>query len=343
MQGLSIQRVRSVVQHAMFAILTFGGRFGISLGESLPCLSCPFVSGCGGICFLRLLQSPIGGLGMGFSGFLSDRGLQLILAALAFCVMAAALGPAWCGWACPFGLIQDYAQKLRRLAGIEESRISASGARALAHFKRLFVLIVALMPALITLGLFPSDWALPFCSICPVRPIMTVLTGDLSYLAVDFTNLSLILVSAAMMAFTGLTLAGMFFSNRFFCRICPMSHLIHILRPLFVLRLVKYRSACLGRLSCRSKCPAGLERPVLASAAVISEGGQGETREGEKGCQLCLYCLSGCRTKNSLKLKLGPWTVLSSTGAGLRPNGARVKVLSGITSRLAAWRKRWQL
>ncbi|BBO82568.1 hypothetical protein DSCO28_31340 [Desulfosarcina ovata subsp. sediminis] len=53
---MKVANLRLTIQHIMFVILTYGGRFGVDLGYALPCFSCPFVSGCGGGCYLMALQ-----------------------------------------------------------------------------------------------------------------------------------------------------------------------------------------------------------------------------------------------------------------------------------------------
>ena len=72
-----VNRIRLICQHISFAILIYGGRFGIHLGNSLPCFACPFVSGCGGHCYLMIMQRSHVGFRVTFDYLFSRAGLEV--------------------------------------------------------------------------------------------------------------------------------------------------------------------------------------------------------------------------------------------------------------------------
>ncbi|MCP4117726.1 MAG: 4Fe-4S binding protein, partial [Desulfobacteraceae bacterium] len=104
----------------MFIILMYGGRIGIHLGYSLPCLSCPYVAGCGGNCYLMALQHHWG-FGIAFADILGMRGLEVLFKFLVFLVLVSVLSKIWCGWICPFCTFQDWITLLRKKLHVREA------------------------------------------------------------------------------------------------------------------------------------------------------------------------------------------------------------------------------
>ncbi|MDR1920239.1 MAG: 4Fe-4S binding protein [Candidatus Adiutrix sp.] len=290
--SLRLRRLRRLVQHVCFVVLMYGGRFGLRLGPALPCFSCPFVAGCGGHCYLMGLQGYIGfGLNaaaLGSAWLLTSLGWLAV-----FIILTAVLGKAWCGWVCPFGLIQDWLTALRRRLGLRERRISPAAKKKLGLIKYGLVVYLAAVPPLITLGLLHEDFYLPFCNICPGKALLPLFAGETRYLAVNLNNQVTIAFSVALLTITGLTLTGMFFKERFFCLFCPMLALIHLLKPLTALRLIKKPGACVGCGNCRRACPMDIEevRERLAPDVQTDE------------CLDCGGCVEACPSNSALALK----------------------------------------
>jgi ferredoxin-type protein NapH len=109
-----VTKLRFIIQHVMFFALTYGGRFGIQFGHSLPCFSCPYVSGCGGSCYLMALQGKWWGLQMSLADMMTVMGLELLSHLVIFILLIILLNKFWCGWICPFGVFQDWLTYLRR-------------------------------------------------------------------------------------------------------------------------------------------------------------------------------------------------------------------------------------
>ncbi|MDR1708682.1 MAG: 4Fe-4S binding protein [Candidatus Accumulibacter sp.] len=289
--ALSVGRWRQGVQYASFALLMYGGRLGIRLGPALPCFGCPFVPGCGGGCYLMGLQGVFG-FGMNAAA-LAGMGLWRALGwLLVFTLLTAAFGKAWCGWVCPFGLLQDWLTALRRRLGVRERVFSAPARARLGWVKYGFLVYLAGVPPLVTLGFLPEDFYLPFCNICPGKSILPLFAGETKYLALNVDNAATLGFSLALLSATGATLVGAFFKERFFCIFCPMLALIHILKPLTALRLVKRPAACIGCGNCRRACPMDIEAVEKNSDAV---------QTGE--CLDCARCVESCPSSGALALK----------------------------------------
>jgi polyferredoxin len=284
--------LRLAAQHASFFVLMYGGRFGVRLGSALPCFSCPFVPGCGGFCYLMGLQGYIG-FGMG-AAMASGAGLLIALGWLAvFVLSVAALGKLWCGWICPFGLIHDWFTALRKRLGIRERSVSPVAMRRLGAVKYVLLALIAVIPLLTAARILHEDFYTPFCSVCPGKSILPLFAGETRYLALNFDNAVTLGFSVALLSVTGITLVGMFFKERFFCLFCPMLALIHILKPITALRLVKRPDACVGCGNCRRACPMDIE-------AVYKERKSSDV-QGD-ACIDCARCTESCPSDNALEL-----------------------------------------
>ena len=287
-----LSRVRWIVQHTSFIVLTYGGRFGLFLGSALPCFSCPFVSGCAGHCYLMGLQGFIGlGLGAKLLGF---AGLQALGYFALFVVLTALFGKAWCGWICPFGLVQDWLAALRKKLGVRESRITARTMARLGWIKYALLVYLIFVPALITAGLMHPDFNLPFCNICPAKAIMPLFAGDARYFSLDTTNAITAVISASLLVITGVMLIGMFCKDRFFCIFCPLLALIHLLKPLSAMRLIKLPQSCIGCGSCRRVCPMDIEK-------VYREKKKRDVQAS--ACLNCGTCVGSCASGRTLSLR----------------------------------------
>jgi polyferredoxin len=298
---VSAQRIRQAVQYLSFVILMYGGRVGIHLGSALPCFACPFVPGCGGFCYLMGLQGYIGfGLVAG-----AAAGKEVLVALgwfLVFVVSVALLGKVWCGWICPFGLIQDWLSWLRKKLGVRERYLSLGGKKAIGSIKHIFLILIVTLPPLITAKILPPDLYLPFCNICPGKLLLPLFAGETKYLALNLDNAVTLWVSVALIAVTASTLVAAFFKDRFFCLFCPLLALIHFLRPLTALRLVKEPTFCVGCGNCRRHC----QMDVRVLDQNIS---QAQTME----CVDCLRCLEACPSSGALSLKFLGFQLFSSS------------------------------
>lgn len=305
---MTADKLRLWVQAVSFVLLTYGGRIGIHLGYALPCFSCPFVGGCGGYCFLMLLQR-VGIFGIGaFDKVFTYIGLKNMLWSVAFIVAALALSKLWCGWICPFGTVQDMLAGLRRGLGVRESELSPRVLDLLKPVKYIFLAVILLLPFLLTAKILGGDFSYFFCRICPARIIMPFFTLDNRTVWLDFSNYVNFLVSVTGILAAAVTVTGSFFKDRIFCLVCPMLPLIQICRKLSPWKFEKNAAYCSGCGNCSRVCPMDIRK---VSDAV--ESGNVMTDE----CLLCTRCVRSCPENEVLALKFFSRKLLVSSKAGL--------------------------
>jgi hypothetical protein len=217
---MKVTTLRLIVQHAAFVVFTYGGSLRISLGTFIPCLSCPFVYSCTGYCYLFMFQRTMGTLLMPFYGIyrsadpwgdLWRNGSAFLVGLAIFSLLVVLLGKAWCGWLCPFGVLQDWITRLRRALGIRESELALKHKHKLSSVKYWLLGYAAALPILASAGLLPADFILAFCNICPAKAIMPLFGGDSQYLALDLSTAAAFGFSAALLTVTAATLIGMFY------------------------------------------------------------------------------------------------------------------------------------
>jgi polyferredoxin len=97
-----------------------------------------------------------------------------------------------------------------------------------------------------------------------------------------------------LLIIAAITLVGSFFKDRFFCIFCPLLAIIHLLKPLNALRLVKSPQSCHGCGSCRRACPMDIER-------VYSEKAKPDVQAAE--CLNCGTCVEACASDRTLSIK----------------------------------------
>jgi len=304
---VSLSRARLLAQSLSFLILTYGGRFGLNLGHALPCLSCPYVNGCGGHCFLMALQGSFWGVQAALPALAGARGLETLKMTALFILLAIPLSKLWCGWICPFGTVQDAITWTRKKMGIAEARWSWTTFDRLRAVKYiLLVLLLAIPLAIANVGLH-GDYGLPFCQICPAKPLMPLFAGNAVHLGIDTTNGITTAMTTLSMLLAGGFLAGMFFKERFFCIFCPMLALLGLLDRIGLVRFTKNVDACAGCGNCRRNCPMDIRtvREELVSRDVMTPE-----------CMACMSCASSCPHDGTLTFRWLRWRVFASSAAG---------------------------
>lgn len=301
---MTVTKLRLMIQHLMFLTLTYGGRVGIDLGHALPCFSCPFVSGCGGGCYLMALQGSWLGLQMSWANMMTAVGVHALGYLGLFFLLCIVLNKFWCGWICPFGLVQDWLTFLRKWLKLREARFAWLTRDRLKPIKYILLAYLLIVPLLIAhAGLHP-DFSLPFCKICPAKPLMPLFAGNTRHLALDFTNTITLVFTILSVAIAGGMLVGIFFKERFFCYFCPMLVLIHIIRKISPIRFEKDVDGCVGCGNCHRMCPMDI-RDVYEQKThkdVISED-----------CVLCMTCTESCPGDNVLSVRFFKWRLFASS------------------------------
>ncbi len=301
-----VAKLRLITQHVMFVLLTYGGRFGVDLGYALPCFSCPFVSGCGGSCYLLALQWNWIGVQMSWANMMTVMGVKALAYLGLFFLLAAVLNKFWCGWVCPFGLVQDWLTALRKRLRIREAQFAWSTRDRLKPVKYILLAYLLVVPLFIAHTGLHTDFSLPFCKICPAKPLMPLFAGNTHHLALDFTNAITLVFTILSVTIAGGMLVGMFFKERFFCYFCPMLVLIHIIRRISPIRFEKNVDGCLGCGNCHRMCPMDIRdvHEQKADKDVLSED-----------CMLCMTCTESCPQDNVLSIYFFKWRLFTSSRA----------------------------
>ncbi len=301
---MSLFNLRSWIQGISFLILTYGGRFGLRLGHFLPCFACPYVGSCSGHCYLMALQGSIWGAQIPWAHLISVRGLRALGMFAGFSFLVIIFSKTWCGWICPFGTLQDWISWVRRKLAVREAEFSESFRNALKPVKYILLVLLIIIPMFIAnAGLHP-DFKLPFCQLCPAKPLMPVFEGNFQHFAIDTTNTITFVMSALSMLLTAGFLVGMMFKDRFFCIFCPLLALISLFDRFGLLQLKKNIRSCTGCAHCEQICPMD-----------ISDVHREEQKEPviSQDCTLCLKCAEHCPEDKTLSLEFMKKPLFSSS------------------------------
>jgi len=304
---VNITNLRAAFQLLFFVVLIYGGRVGLRLGHFLPCFSCPYVSGCAGQCYLMALQNSFWGMEMPLAAIFTSRGLEALLVFTGFLLLTLLLGKIWCGWICPFGTLQDWIAAVRRKLGIRESQWSWVQTDRLKPVKYAFLALLLLIPLFIAHMGLHDDFTLPFCQICPAKPVLPLFAGNAGYFSVDTTNTITAFMTGLSMVLTALFLVGMFFKDRFFCIFCPLLALISIFDRIGFVRFSKNVKTCIGCANCQRICPVDIR-------SVHTETSKKNVMSPE--CLACMKCAESCPMDGTLSFQWLRWTLFTSSFAG---------------------------
>lgn len=302
---MKVYRLRSFIQIATFFLLTYGGRLGVKLGHFLPCFSCPYVQGCSGHCYLMALQRSQWGFELPFKHYIGTGGVRVLVMFLGFFALVIFLNKIWCGWICPFGTFQDWITSLRKRFSIRESQFSWDFRDRLKPIKYILLISLIVIPILIANAGLHEDFGLPFCQICPAKPLMPLFEGSFKNFAVDITNSITATMTILSIILAAGILIGFVFKDRFFCIFCPMLALIHLFQKIGFMQLKKKIDACTGCGNCQRVCPLDIRQVHLEKEKenVLTQD-----------CVLCLKCVEACPQDNALSLKFLKKGLFSSSG-----------------------------
>lgn len=258
----------------VFTVLTIGGLFGIATtGLIYPyffCYSCPWDVGACPIGILEhsvidiQLASVVTGLAMlaFLFGFLSLIGLIF--------------GRAFCGWACPVGLLQDVTNK-PGIAGKTKKAIKPA-IDPRAKYVKYVILIAIPILSYITLDLFYTRFC-PVGGITGTLPTLTFYSGEWLF----GSGFPLKIVSIILFMIL------IIFVSRGWCKyMCPVGAYLAPWNKVSAVRIKRDEGTCTNCGLCEKKCPMD-----------IKDIG----RKTDMECILCGRCVDSC---NSNSLKLGP-------------------------------------
>lgn len=308
---MKLYRLRLLIQSISFAVLTYGGHFGMRLGHFLPCFACPYVGSCAGHCYLMALQGSQWGAQIPFAEIISFWGVRTLGMFAGFFLLVILFSKTWCGWICPFGTLQDWISSLRKRNAVRESQFSWSLRDKLKPIKYILLILLIVIPVLIANAGFHSDLRLPFCQICPAKPLLPVFKGDFSHFAVDVTNPITAIMTISSVILAAGVFVGILFKDRFFCMFCPLLALISLFDKVGFIQLKKKVDACIGCGNCQGVCPVDIREVYLEKEKenVLTQD-----------CLLCLKCVEACPQNNVLSLKFLKKTVFSSSRKYVSPH-----------------------
>jgi ferredoxin-type protein NapH len=253
----------------------------------LPNASCRYIANAPTNCWFYNLQAA-----------LTDGWNDGYLPALNFALVAVALtlvlGRGWCGWGCPLGFAQHLIGRFRARLGLRYRELPYWAVALLDHAKYaiMFVMVVvAVSIGLPSLGLavYGDNLALPYCQVCPAKPLFTVLQ-----LGVGLQPLATSLPFVAIfMLFV--FLVGAFFVRMLWCRVCPIGAFMALFNRRALLWLRKDVSKCTKCRVCLRVCPMDIEE-------IFVEMERENVTAPE--CIMCGRCVEACPEAGCLSINL---------------------------------------
>ena len=253
-------RIRRIIQLASVAVLNgyaagfAGGRIFTGAGKAfcVPVLNCYACPGALGSCPIGSMQTVLGGARHRFSFYV----LGLLM------VFGIALGRLWCGFVCPFGLIQD----LFGMIPARRIKVAPKVDKPLRYIKYAVLLIFVILLPLMAKNQYgiADAW---FCKyICPAG----TLEGGIPLMLADkqLRALAGALFSWKMLILI-VVLIGAVLIPRFFCRyLCPLGALYGLFNRYSFYQLNLDQNRCTGCHTCTQVCPMAVEIPTAGDKLV---------------------------------------------------------------------------
>ena len=253
-------RIRRIIQLASAAVLNgyaagfAGGRIFTGAGKAfcVPVLNCYACPGALGSCPIGSMQTVLGGAKHRFSFYV----LGLLM------VFGIALGRLWCGFVCPFGLIQD----LLGMIPARRIKVTPKVDKPLRYIKYAVLLIFVILLPLMAKNQYgiADAW---FCKyICPAG----TLEGGIPLMLADqqLRALAGALFSWKMLILI-VVLIGAVLIPRFFCRyLCPLGALYGLFNRYSFYQLNLDQNRCTGCHTCTQVCPMAVEIPTAGDKLV---------------------------------------------------------------------------
>jgi polyferredoxin len=251
-----IERLRLLTQLAATVLwsLPYFAVFGTQayICPAFHCHGCPWSS----------FACPIGII----SGFIALKLVPFVALSI-LGIVGAFGGRIVCGWACPFGLLQDLLGKLKKNKLVIPQWLGYTKYAVLVG-------LVVLVPLFYTMK---SHFT--FCGLCPAgtleAAVPSLFTNPLpkSWLWIDI-RLSILVI----------TLLSVVFISRGFCRvICPLGAIFAVFNRISLFRFRLVRTSCNSCGSCAKTCPVDID-PVK-----------------DMNTEECIKCLD-CTTTKCIKL-----------------------------------------
>jgi len=288
-------------------------------GLAVPTFACYYASGRTTTCVVWQLQSYIFPDYETSSVYLTTGLERLAIAFGLLVVMSLIFGRFLCGWICPFGLYMDLLTRLRKALKIRHWTLSERVNEGLRQAR--YLIIAAFLILSVILGMraiagieLISETELgryleiPFCQICPAKPLFVLAESGLGYMNLDYAlsrtmgdfALTGWYLTSINIIILGVVTGGSFMVRRLWCRICPLGGLIALFsrvgpfKRLSLIKLTKVEEKCTKCGICKRVCPPQVTK-------VYEEKGGDVTASD---CILCFRCVEMCPYEGCLKVEV---------------------------------------
>ena len=209
---------------------------------------------------------------------------SLILAITVF-LSAVFVGPAFCGWICPFGTVQEFFSFLgRKIFKKRFGKILPSKLERILEYFRYAVLAAVIYLTAVSAKLIFQD-------VDPYYALFQFWTGE---------------VAVSALIILGVFLVLSLITERPWCRFaCPYGAFLGLTNLFRILPIRKNSSKCISCSKCDRECPVGIN---------VSE----KTVIRDHRCISCLKCTSdaACPVPETINLKISPYKELSTDTKG---------------------------
>ena len=306
---MRVDRLRLIVQFLLFLFLIYGGLLSLGIGQAIPTMVCVYAKYKGGFCFLYPFQRY---LSSSFSVLFGPFGIMFLIYLGTFCLWVVAFNKSWCGWACPIGFTQDLLTKIREWLKVDVSRFRWVTRYRFTSVKYILLVLLIVLPmgignSLFGLPKFTEDLAVPFCQICPGKPLIPMFHGDFSVIGIDFSSVTKLILTTLSMVILGLLLSASFLKRRYLCAYCPMAAVLSLFDKIGLISLKKTGEKCTRCGNCYRACPMDIVE--------IAEERE-KTNMVTQDCMLCMRCIEVCPENDALRATVCGMTVFRSTAQG---------------------------
>jgi ferredoxin-type protein NapH len=288
-------------------------------GLAVPTFSCYYASGRTATCVVWQLQSYLFP-DFGTSSVYATSGVErLAIATGLLILMSIIFGRFLCGWICPFGLYMDLLTRLRKTLKIKHWTLSNRTNEVLRQSRYLIIAAFLILSAILGMRAIAgveliSETELgryleiPFCQVCPAKPLFVLVEGALGFMDVDYMLSQTIgdfaltgwYLTSINLVILGVVTVGSFKIRRLWCRICPLGGLIAIFsrfgpfKKISLIKLTKVEEKCTKCGICKRVCP-----PQVTE--VYDDKGGDVT---VSSCILCFRCVEMCPYEGCLQVEV---------------------------------------
>lgn len=293
-QKLSRKRISilSLISAVIAFLIIDGAYFGIPRfyehsilnNFSLPILSCRYLEGNTIDCYMYRLQ---GFLEVGWPVFYTNIAVMTLI----YLILALAFGRYWCGWVCPFGLVQRLISGLREQIGIRPRRMPEKYRHKFDRVKYVLLFLVLLLsisigiPALGLTGFAPRI-SYPLSMFGPVHAFFIYLQMGAGLEPTQYVVPKISLIALII------TLPAIFLMRHAYCRVCPVGGLLSFFSSSSAVSIEKDHRKCTKCGICYRACPVDIKE-------IYDEDFEKHVMTRE--CIMCMRCVELCPQEGCLK------------------------------------------